>query len=77
MKKEEEYEFELDKDEFQETGAPLEDALPHREEETDFESDFNEVYSDDAIEDLLINDEVSSFEAGFMHGYLDEAEEGS
>ncbi|MEK6963669.1 MAG: hypothetical protein AABX70_04535 [Nanoarchaeota archaeon] len=74
MKKEEEYEFELEKDEFEEVGVPLEETPEHHEE---IEADFDEVYSDDAIEDLLVNDEVSSFEAGFMHGYLDEAEEGA
>ncbi|HLD04894.1 MAG TPA: hypothetical protein VJG90_04205 [Candidatus Nanoarchaeia archaeon] len=76
MKKEEAYEFELP-NELEELDAP--DNKPentHTEPEIEAE-DFDTIYSDNGVEDLLTNDEVDSFEAGFMHGYLEEAEEGA
>ncbi|MGV8169408.1 MAG: hypothetical protein ACP5N3_05110 [Candidatus Nanoarchaeia archaeon] len=38
------------------------------------EKEFEEVYDDDAREDLVENDEISAEEEGFMSGYEDRKE---
>ena len=37
--------------------------------------DFEDVYTEEGIQELVDNDEMMSGEAGFMNGYLDRDEE--